>query len=119
MTDLLGGGETRVYFLPEVRDPGAPTVEELEAGTELTDVTMFDPELGSTEDVAVPVRRMTAEARTITLTFKVDASQFIRNLRRLGYNVRRLERALRRGDPKVAAMHADYARRRKARHRRR
>lgn len=95
-------------------DPSAPTRAQLEAGTELTPF-MSTPDIVTIDEVDVPNREWTADAGTITLTIRADTRGFVRNLRRLRANFRRLERALRRGDPKLSAMHADYARRRKAR----
>jgi hypothetical protein len=56
--------------------------------------------------------------RTVTLTIRADTTQFSRTIRRASRAIRRLERALRKGDSKLSAMHAAYARRRKARGRR-
>ncbi|HEY9414745.1 MAG TPA: hypothetical protein VIQ30_08315 [Pseudonocardia sp.] len=113
MSDLLGGGDTRVYLLENLADPSAPTLAELGAAVDLTpgisNVT-FEPD----EDTALG--HVLPPQRPITFTIDVE----IRGVRVMRRNVRRFARDIERWrrNPKRAAMHADYARRRKARQRR-
>lgn len=124
MTGLRGDGETRVYFLPTLRDASAPTPEELAAATEVgqcVDVGLTaDPDApGITSfDGPVPPFKPALLSREITLVIPVNVTVYRREVRRLIRRFRRLDRALQREDPRRRAMHADYARRRKARHRR-
>lgn len=114
MSDLIADGATRVYFLPALPDPTAPTREQLEAGIEVGVAGRLKFE----KDEQAVFDEPLLPSRTITMTIRVDTSGFTREIRRARRYARRLARAFQRSDPALSAMHADYARRRKARRRR-
>lgn len=126
MADLFGHGKTRVSWMPSVGDASAPTRAELERSVDLggllTDGVKFtnDPDAPDCEPSALlPV------PTEIVLTITGDVSGFCRAVFRMHRAAIRLERRYRRRHdpashpPPLKVNGAEYARRRRARRRRR
>lgn len=114
MTDLHGP-KPKVYFLESLPDPAAPTLVDLAAATDLSEAiseVTFEREY-------LDERIVLASPQPATLTLTIRASE--RSIRDIRRTLRRFERNIQRWrrNPRRAAMHAEYARRRKARTRRR